>query len=141
MGVGQEESIHLCKLVEIDGEMMVKGYSTQANGTWHWIRSKDGVRYMVTMQGVPDFYVSEGLRAHIVNDHNGLASLICVDGRFYGIEEGRFKLASSRCADFRGGVFAAALSDSTGREHCLFLGGKLVPLEFNGYFTSLKIID
>ena len=51
------------------------------------------------------------------------------------------RIRNSSCADFRGGTFAAALSDTSGRKHRLFLNGRLVPLEFNGYFTSLKIIQ
>ena len=137
--VSPVEEIHLCKLVETDGEMAIKGYSVQPNVTWHWIRSKDGVMYQVVTGSVPDFYVCEGMKAYIINDHNGFVQNIYLDGRYYGVEEGRFKIPSSKCADFRDGIFAAAISDASGQDHLLFIDGLFIPLQFNGYITSVKI--
>lgn len=141
LGVMSNETIHLCKLVEIDGEMMVKGYSTIRGALWHWIRSKSGIRYQVTLPDVKDFYVDGNVMAIIVNNPDGFVTSIHVGGEVLEMDDCRLRLSSSDCAELRGGVFAAALSDTSGREHRLLLDGQLVPLRFNGYFTSLKIVE
>ena len=141
VNAGADESVHLCKLTETGGEMTIKGYSVQGNRKWHWIRSREGVMCRVDTPGVQDFYVDGSAVAFVVNGKDGFVGSIHAGGAQYGIEEKRYRLSSSACADFRGGVFAAALSDTSGREHRLFLDGQLVPMEFNGYFTELKIIE
>lgn len=141
VNAGADESVHLCKLTETGGEMTIKGYSVQGNRKWHWIRSREGVMCRVDTPGVQDFYVDGSAVAFVVNGKDGFVGSIHAGGAQYWIEEKRYRLSSSACADFRGGVFAAALSDTSGREHRLFLDGQLVPMEFNGYFTELKIIE
>ena len=144
MDVGSAEEIHQCKLVDCEGEMMIKGYSIMGSLIRHWIRSRDGLRYQViSSMGVPDIYLDSGKLAHLITNRDGRVTKVVIGDETISAPEDSLylRIRSSSCADFRGGTFAAALSDTSGRKHRLFLDGRLVPLEFNGYFTSLKIIQ
>ena len=145
MGVGETEDIHLCRLMELGEEMMIKGYSVAGNITTHWIRSRDGIRHQVTSRrgGIPDIY-SDGVSiAHLVTGIADKVTMIHAENTDFSIEEEGLCLVSSgsACADYKDGVFAAALSDTSFRTHRIFAGGRLIPLEFNGYFTSLTISE
>ncbi|MBQ9410257.1 MAG: hypothetical protein IJU21_01470 [Bacteroidales bacterium] len=142
VGAGEGEDIHLCRLVELDGEMMIQGYSESAHITIHWIRSRAGLRHQVASGGaVPAIYACGDGIAHLITNRDGRVTIIRVAGTDYPLTEDSLclKIAGPACADYKDGVFAAALSDTSGRAHRLFIGGRLVPLEFNGFFTSLKI--
>lgn len=144
MDVGTAEEIHQCKLVDCEGEMMIKGYSIMGSLIRHWIRSRDGLRYQViSSMGVPDIYLDSGKLAHLITNRDGRVTKVVIGDETISAPEDSLylRIRSSSCADFRGGTFAAALSDTSGRKHRLFLDGRLVPLEFNGYFTSIKIIQ
>ena len=145
MGVGSGEDIHLCKLIEEDGEMMIKGYSLSGTIIIHWVRSREGFRHQVvgSSSGIPDIYVDGDLAAYLITNLDGRVTRVRIGSELISAQEDSLYLRSrsSSCADFRNGTFAAALSDTSGREHRLFLKDRLVPLHFNGYFTSLKIIE
>ncbi len=144
MDVGSAEEIHQCKLLDCEGEMMIKGYSIMGSLIRHWIRSRDGLRYQViSSMGVPDIYLDSGKLAHLITNRDGRVTKVVIGDETISAPEDSLylRIRSSSCADFRGGTFAAALSDTSGRKHRLFLDGRLVPLEFNGYFTSIKIIQ
>lgn len=143
MNIGAGEDIRQCKLIDLDGEMMIKGYTISKNVMIYWIRGKDGVRHQVVCSpgGVPDIYADGGSLAYLITNGDGSAAIIHLgENDFRADKEGlSLHIASSRCADYKDGFFAAALSDTSGLRHRLFLGDRLVPLEFNGYFTSLTI--
>lgn len=143
MNVSAGEDIRQCKLIELDGEMMIKGYTLSKNLLYYWIRARDGVRHQVvcSSSAVSDIYADDGRLAYILTNGDGSAAIIRVDNKdFRADQEGLcLRFPGSRCADYRDGFFAAALSDTSGLHHRLFLGDRLVPLEFNGYFTSLTI--
>ena len=143
MNVSAGEDIHQCKLIELEGEMMIKGYTVSHFFLFHWIRSRDGIRHQVacSLDAVPEIYADGTSLAYILINGNGSAAIIQVgDKDFRADQEGlSLHISGSRCADYKDGFFAAALSDTSGLQHRLFLGDRLVPLEFNGYFTSLTI--
>ena len=141
--VGAGEDIHLCKLIDSGEEMMIKGYSIMGNLIRHWIRSKEGVRFeVISSMGVPDIYLDSGKLAHLITNRDGRVTKVSIGDEIIDADDRLYlKISSSSCADFRNGIFAAALSDTSVRKHRLFLDGRMVPLEFNGYFTSLKIIQ
>lgn len=144
MNVGAQEDIHLCRLLDQGGEMMIKGYSLMPGNILHWVRTREGLRHLVTStMGVPDIYPDGDNLAYLTTGREGRVTKAIVCGEeIPATEEGLYlKIRSSACADFRGGVFAAALSDTSGRQHRIFLDGELIPLEFNGYFTSLNILE
>lgn len=142
MDVSDGEEIHQCKLFEYDGEMMIKGYSLFNRAVTHWIRGREGLRKQVisSLGGVPDIYASGDSLAYLTTNLDGQVTRVNIAGKAFPVEDSLYlKISSPSCADYRGGVFAAALSDSSGLRHRLFLDGRLVPLEFNGFFTSLII--
>ena len=141
MDVNATEDIHLCKLISLDGEMMIKGYSIVGNLIRHWIRYKGGIRHQVlSSMGVPDIYADGDNLAYLITNRDGRVTRIDVADKYFPADDSLFlKIRSSSCADYRNGRFAAALSDTSGRRHRIFLDGRMVPLEFNGFFTSLKI--
>ena len=144
LGIAAGEEIHQCKLIDIEGEMMVKGYSLFGTLIRHWIRSTEGIRHQViSSRGVPDIYADGDRLAYFITGSDGRISMADIGGDLISAREDSLylKIRSSACADFRGGTFAAALSDTSGRKHRLFLDGRLIPIDFNGYFTSLKIIE
>ena len=143
MDVSSGEDIHLCKLLEDDGgQMMIKGYSLYDNLIIHWVRSRDGIRHQVVSSqgGVPEIYVDGDRVAHLITNRDGTVTKFQIDNELVPAGDSLcLRISSSSCADYRNGVFAAALSDTSGLKHKIFLNGRMVPLEFNGYFTSLKI--
>lgn len=144
LGVGAGEDIHQCKLIDLGGEMMVKGYTLSGNLIRHWIRYKGGIRHQViSSQGVPDIYADGDNLAYLITGRDGRVMMAEIGGEnISALEDSLYlKIRSSSCADFLNGTFAAALSDTSGRKHRLFLNGRLIPIDFNGYFTSLKIIE
>ncbi len=142
MDVSAGEDILSCRLIDYEGETMIKGSSMFGSLVRHWIRYKGGIRHQViSSQGVPDIYADAGKLAHLITNRDGRVMMAAIGEETISAQEDSLylRIRSSSCADFRGGTFAAALSDTSGRKHRLFLNGRLVPLEFNGYFTSLKI--
>ena len=140
VGAGADEPIHQCNLIWLDGEVMIKGYSVFVTGYLHWIRSREGYKYFAYTHQVTDLYADGDAFAYVSVDRNGLAKEIVLGEETVDLGQDRPKLMNSRGADFRDGTFAAAFTDPESTDNRVYMGGKWVYLDFNGYFTSLTII-
>ena len=139
--VWEYEQIHECKLIPVNGDIAIKGYSIDEYGNvMHWIRSRDGYVFVDSTIGTYDLYLDNGINAIITVNQEGLVSKILKDYSFHPVEPMKYKLTSSRCACFKDNFFAVALSNATGNTHMLSLDGQQVYMDFNGFFTSITII-
>lgn len=134
----KEESLHLCKLFSLSDEVAVKGFSDGESGDFFWIRDRSGLRWATSAYRIREVYLDGGISAFVVSD-GGLVSRILKDFTTIPVMPMKYRLTNTRCADFRDGFFAAALSNPDGQEHLVIMDSDTLHLRFNGYFTSLNI--
>lgn len=138
-----ETPVHLCKLVPDGEDLLVKGYTERSSTPYfqYWLRNASGIRYGVnTNVRIYDFYVCDDEIVYITLDDKSRVSGICRNNQWQPLTSHAYTLATPLCCDYKGGVFAAALSSADGQEHLLWINNKSERLLFNGYFTSLQIL-
>ena len=133
---------HLCKLVPLDGRMLVKGYS----GGWgnlactYWLREPDGT--VCSAQGpLPggELLYDGTHTALITRDSADCVAEILLDGCALDVPSGEYRLATPRCATLQQGILGGALSSAAGTHHRVLVDGSATTYSFNGYFTSIVI--
>ena len=141
MDVWEDEEIHECKLIPLNGDIAIKGYSqSEFYSAMHWIRVRDGIVVMDSTVGAQDLYYDNGITATVTLNQEGLVSQILKDHGYHTVEPMKYRLTSSRCACLKDNFFAVALSNATGTTHMLSLDGQQVYMDFNGFFTSITIL-
>lgn len=142
LGLGSRESPHLCKLVAVDGRMLVKGYTGGSSrlSCSFWLRRPGEIFCTaVSMYLITELLYHDGQVAYVALDPDGRLAEIALEKEKLPVPAGQYLLATPRCAAFRKGVLGVALSAAEGDEHLVCLGGECTPYHFNGYFTSLVI--
>lgn len=143
IGTGARETLHLCKLVPLDGRMLLKGYHTGRGGAsctfWLW-SPEQTLCSAVAQQPIAELLYDGRHTAYVTVDPDTEAVLeVFWDGEALPLPPGAFRLATPRCTALHEGVFGLALSAVEGNDHLLLLDGALSPYTFNGYFTSIEI--
>lgn len=136
------EDPHFWKLVAVNGEMLLKGYSTALSGKRYsfWLRSPSQVPFIVTKnQPVRDLVTDGEHVAYVVENAEGLVQGVFLDQEAIPLPSGRYLLPSSRCVRLKDGVLGLALSSPDGQEHLLVRGREVTTLRFSGIFTSVQI--
>ena len=132
--------VHPCHLVVIDGEMMVNSYSADRRPFVYWLRDAEGVRYQCsTIWGLQGFFAGEGEWAAVELDATGCVSRLIRNDGDISFPAQTFRLSLDRCAAFRKGCFAVALTADTGNDHWIQMDDRSCPIQFNGYFTGTYI--
>ena len=134
---------HYCKLVPVKGKMLLKGYSTGISSSknyTYWYRDPSEIRYIaIDNQPIADLLTDGEHSAHLVEGPDGLIRNVWLDRELIPFTSDRYKLPSSRCAQLRKGTLGIALSNPEAGEHLLIRDREVIPLHFNGCFTSVQI--
>lgn len=131
---------HLCKLLPLGKEMLVRGYSYKGGVYTHWLRDMSGVRFIASSSNrYYGIFADENRQAQVILDNNGAVLSIWKDREPIAVTPGAYTFHTPACCDFRHGVFAAALSAKNGQQHILLADEKRDTVRFNGFFTSLQI--
>ena len=142
LDVGPGESMHFCKLVNVNGRMLVKGYSTGVGSHiyTYWLRDPAGIPWIALSNDPIGDLISDGThQAHVVLNDAGLVRSLWLDREGVPFTSDTYRLATPRCLTLKDGILGAALSRQEGDEHLVMLDGKGTRYTFNGYFTSLVI--
>ncbi|MBP5483470.1 MAG: hypothetical protein J6X99_04360 [Bacteroidales bacterium] len=142
--MGRERNAHLCKLVPINGELLIKGYSIQSSRTstsyTFWFRDQSKTHYAVNSRYPLADILSDGIHtANIAENEIGRINSVYLDDVPISVPANRYTLTSSRCAQLRDGILAVALTSAEGDNHLLIHNSDTLSLNFNGYFTSVQI--
>lgn len=141
--MAETEQPHYCKLVPVNGRMCLKGYSTGIPGSKtyaYWLRDPASVLFMaVDNQPILDLLTDGEHCAYLVASPEGSVRTVYLDKENIPFTSDRYSLPSSRCAQFKQGLLALALSNAREGEHLLICNREVTPLKFNGYFTSVQI--
>ena len=141
LGVKDDETVHLCRLVPSGGEMLVKGYSTRKgqSGYSYWLRGKNGpVQLLDSQFPVADLYPDNPNRIALYLE-NGKIKEIWGGKRYLNMLPGRYTLYTSACSTLYDGALYAVLSDATDNSHLLLQGEQFRNFTFNGCFTGVRI--
>lgn len=134
---------HYLKLVPGEGRLLLKGHSTgiaSGKNYCYWLRDVSTVVNMVTdNQPILEMLTDGGHTAYLVEGPEHTVRTLYRDKKTIPFPSDRFRLPSRRCAQYRKGVLAIALSDPAKGEHLLIRDGEVTTLHFNGRFTSLQI--
>ena len=141
--MGSAEVPHYCKLVPVNGRLLLKGYSTgllQSGKYAFWLRDAANVHFMVLDNLPVRDLVAEGeLSAHLIEGPAGTVRSLFLGKELIAFTSDLFTLPSSRCIKLRNGILGVALSCPDKGEHLLIRGREKTTLRFNGYFTSIEI--
>lgn len=142
--MGRENNAHLCKLVPLNGELLIKGYSIQSSRTstsyTFWLRDQSRIQYGVNSRYPLADILSDGTHtANIADNEIGRINSVYLDDVPIKVPANRYTLTSSRCAQLRNGILAVALTSAEGDNHLLIHNSDTLSLNFNGYFTSVQI--
>lgn len=142
--IGREKDAHLCKLVPVNGELLIKGYSIQSSRTNtsynFWLRDQSKTHYVVNSRYPLADILSDGTHtANIAENEMGRINSVYLDDKLQTVPANRYTLTSSRCAMLRDGILAVALTSAEGNSHLLLHNSDTLSLSFNGYFTSVQI--
>lgn len=141
LDIRADELVKGCSLVPIRGKIMLKGHSESAVGNeQYWYRTQDGFWYALSRNDVRQMYEDNGVVSYVCCSPGGLVSALMKDHRPLPVTPETYRLTDGRCAQFREGVFAVALTHASGNAHLVLVDGKAIPFNFNGYFTSLTIL-
>lgn len=141
MGISPEEEVLQAQLITYNGYMLMKGLSkNQGNPTYtYWVRDMYDVRFVARSNFLPaDIYLDQGWCAYITLDQ-GRVCQAYKNGDFLPVRPDSYVLKSSRCAAFRKGIFAMALTHASGDDHLLTADKEAFPHRFNGYFVAIQI--
>ncbi|MBO4634192.1 MAG: hypothetical protein J5669_02335 [Bacteroidales bacterium] len=140
LDIGAGEQVRSAKLIPLqDGEMGIKGVSRMSADGMVWVRTQNGLQCSVPRPDIQAFYYSGGALSFVASLSNGLVSSLFSNQVSIPVEAGVYSLLGERCAHFRDGVFAAALTNAGSEEHLLLVNQERIPFTFNGFFTSLWI--
>lgn len=142
--LGREKNAHLCKLVPVNGELLIKGYSIQTSraGTtfFTWFRDQSKAHYIVNSRYPLADILTDGIHtANIAENETGRIHSIYFDDVLQTIPANRYTLTSGRCAQLHKDILAVALTSAEGNNHLLLHNNDTISLNFNGYFTSVQI--
>ena len=134
----------MCKLVPINGELLIKGYSIQSSRTstsyTFWFRDQSKTHYAVNSRYPLADILSDGIHtANIAENEIGRINSVYLDDVPISVPANQYTLTSSRCAQLRDGILAVALTSAEGDNHLLIHNSDTLSLNFNGYFTSVQI--
>ncbi len=141
LGIGEQETVHLCRLVPWEGEMLVAGFSTRSNrsGYSYWFRGEKGVvRQLESAFPLAGLYPDNPGQAAISLEE-GRVKTVWNGKRLVDIPPGEYILYTPACSVLQDGVLYAALSQASGNSHLLLQGDQLQPFSFNGCFTGIWI--
>ena len=136
-----EESRSL-RLVSADGEILVKGCHDEGRDSYYWMRDTDSLRYQYSARWrhLYDIYADKGELAAVEMDLDDCVVKV-VRGQMevkLGFET--YRLHTPRCVAYRNGIIALAFTgDVKDIENALLINEELIPVPFNGYFTSIHI--
>ena len=142
MGISPEEEVIQSQLITHNGYMLMKGLSRGTdNPTYtYWVRDMYDVRFVARSNFRPaDIYLDQGWTAYITLDQ-GRVCQAYKNGEIVPVKPDTYVLKSSRCAAFRKGIFAMALTNAGGDEHLLQADKQAFPHRFNGYFVAIQIL-
>ena len=142
--MGRESNAHLCKLVPVNGELLIKGYSIQSSRTGtsfnFWFRDQSKAHYAVNSRYPLADMLSDGTHTAIIAENEiGRINSVYLDDVPLKVPANRYTLTSGRCAQLRNGILAVALTSAEGDNHFLIHNSDTLSLNFNGYFTSVQI--
>lgn len=129
------------RLVWVDGEMQVRGYSRYRSTSVHWIMGGDGFHYaqVTDVNHLFHLFASEGKTAYVVlNPDESVAKAACGETE-EEFPPATYRLKTRRCAAYKKGVLALALTNEVSNEHLLVVDGQHISSRFNGYFTGIYI--
>jgi len=141
LNIGDDETVHLCRLLPSDGEMLVKGYSTSSykTGYHYWLRGRNGIQQQwVGLFQLADLYLGNTDRSAVFLD-GGKVRDIWFGNRYQQLTAGRYALYSKACTDFEDGTLYVALTDVYGKGNLLVSGDRQIPFPFNGCFTGVRV--
>ncbi len=134
---------HYWKLTTVNGQILLKGYSTGILGGKeysYWLRTPSEVPFIVTDNQPIREMVTDGEHvAYLVENTDGLVRAAYLDKAGITFTSDRYRLPSSRCIQLKKGVLGLALSSPDGQKHLLIRDREVQALQFNGYFTSVQI--
>lgn len=141
LGIRDVETVHLCRLVPSEEDLLVRGYSTVSaqNGFSYWFRSEKGlVQQMECALPLAYLYPDNPERAAIYLD-GGRVKTVWNGKSYPDIPPGQYILYTHACSALKDGILYAALSDASGNNHLLLQGEQMLPFCFNGCFTGIWI--
>lgn len=141
LGIREQETVHLCRLVPSGEDLLVRGYSTLGTleGFSYWFRNEKGVvQQLQSTWPLAYLYPDNPERAAIYLEEGRVKDIW--DGKGHpDIARGKYVLYTHACSALQNGILYAALSDATGNDHLLLLGDRTLPFSFNGCFTGVWI--
>lgn len=141
--MASSEEPHYCKLVTVDGKILLKGYSTGISSSKRytfWLRDPSEIRHIaIDNQPIRDLRSDGKHTAYLVEGPEGMVRTAYLDGDIIAFTSDRYRLPYSRCMQIQKGILALALSSPDGQEHLLVRDRETIPLQFNGCFTSVQI--
>ena len=129
------------KLVPLEGGIAVIGNSLWGPARMGWLEKADGDYYQYLHHGGGRLrlWLREGALTMVLMDTQDCLSGVQSGSWSGSFPAGAYRLQQSRCALFRDGILALALTAADGNEHLLWVGGQETPVTFNGYFTGIYI--
>ena len=127
-------------LVAIDGKMMMKSLFSSDRWGRCWMRDEKTTYYdQQFKRGVAIFQAGGGEKAWALLDGENCILEVWKNDSLVEVPPETYRLSLDRCALFREGIFALALTADSGDGHCLLIDGKQIPVRFNGFFTGTYI--
>ena len=141
--MASSEVPHYCKLVPVDGSLLLKGYSTGISSSkkyTFWLRDPAEIRHIaIDNQPIRDMASDGKHTAYLVESPEGLVRSAYLDAEQITFTSDRYRLPYARCLQMKKGCLGLALSSPDGQEHLLVRNKEAVKLQFNGCFTSVQI--
>lgn len=132
------------RLIVSDNKIFVKGSIIAWDGASYntvlW--NQDGQResLLSSENNAAYFYFENGTYSYPLLNGLSYLSGICHEGKYYPVAE-KISMISNKCAVLKGGKFYAGLTSfKPGSSPFLWKNGKEIPLNFNGYFTSIHVV-
>lgn len=141
LGLDEYDQVHLCRLVPIGSQMLVKGYCIRSGSDdyQYWFRSPSGVEQLLESDlPLADLYPDNPEGAAVYLD-GGRVNRIWNGKQILDIQPGRYTLYTPACTTLYKGILYAVLSDAGGSSHLLLKGDQVTTFSFNGCFTGIRI--
>ena len=140
--LGLPEGSRSLRLVSVDGEILVKGCHDEGWDSYYWMRDADSLRYQyyARWRHLYDIYADKGEMAAVEMDLDDCVVKVVRGAMEVKLDWETYRLHTSRCVAYRNGIIALAFTgDVDYNENTLLINEELIPVPFNGYFTSIYI--
>ena len=135
---GEQEGL---RLVPSEDGIAAIGNTLLGPARMGWLEQADGSYYQYLHHGGGRLrlWVKDDASTRLLWDAQDCLSGAAGPSWYISFAAGSFRLQHERCALFRDGVLALALTGAQGDRHLLWVGGNMQEVSFNGYFTGIYI--